>query len=260
MTGTGDRREHRRSLSGEHTVSLNAPIRWLGPSVLARVAFIEDDEELRDKLLGPGLEAYGFATRTFADADGFYRNWSPDAFDLLVVDVNLPGESGLRVIQRLRDEGSRIGMVALSASPIESVGLSAFQLGSDLYLVKPVTLGLLASVLHAVLRRTWSAADPGRIPAGEASDREGWYLHGADGELIALTEAERTVVQRLRQEQGRPVCRETLIEALTSNTADFDPHRLEVLVHRLRRKLVRTAQPRLEIVTIRGSGYGLLES
>jgi DNA-binding response OmpR family regulator len=144
--------------------------------------------------------------------------------------------------------------------PIESVGLSAFQLGSDLYLMKPVTVGLLASALHAVLRRTWSAAEPGRAPATEATDREGWYLNASDGELIALTDAERTLVQRLRQEQGRPVERETLIEALTSNTADFDPHRLEVLIHRLRRKLVRTAQPKLEIVTIRGSGYGLLES
>ena len=114
--------------------------------------------------------------------------------------------------------------------------------------------------VHAVLRRTWSAPDAARAPATEATDREGWYLNAPDGELIALTDAERTLVQRLRQEQGRPVERETLIEALTSNTADFDPHRLEVLIHRLRRKLARTVQPKLEIVTIRGSGYGLLES
>lgn len=228
--------------------------------MLARVALVEDDDELREKLLGPGLASYGFATRMFPDADSFYRQWAPDAFDLLVVDVNLPDGSGLQVIQRLRAEGSRIGMVALSALPIESVGLSAFQLGSDLYLMKPVTVGLLASALHAVLRRTWSAPEPGRAVAAEKNDREGWYLNGPDGELIALTDAERTLVQRLRQEQGCPVERETLIEALTSNTADFDPHRLEVLIHRLRRKLVRTTQPKLEIVTIRGSGYGLLES
>lgn len=228
--------------------------------MLARVALIEDDEELREKLLGPGLASYGFTTQTFPDVDDFYRSWVADAFDLLVVDVNLPSGSGLRVIQRLREEGSRIGMVALSAMPIESAGLSAFQLGSDLYLMKPVTVALLASALHAVLRRTWSASTSGRTATSEATEREGWYLHASDGELIALTEAERALIQRLRQEQGRPVEREALIETLTSNTAEFDPHRLEVLIHRLRRKLVRTGLPKLEIVTIRGSGYGLLES
>ncbi|MET4677763.1 response regulator transcription factor [Luteibacter sp. ME-Dv--P-043b] len=229
--------------------------------VLARVALIEDDEELREKLLGPGLECYGFATSTFPDATEFYEQWTADAFDLLVVDVNLPSGSGLRVIQHLRASGSQIGMVALSALPIESAGLSAFQLGGDLYLMKPVTVGLLASALHAVLRRTWSATSAGGgTVVSDASDREGWYLHGPDGELIALTEAERTIIQRLRREQGRPVEREALIESLTGNTADFDPHRLDVLIHRLRRKVVRTTEPKLEIVTIRGSGYGLLES
>jgi DNA-binding response OmpR family regulator len=230
---------------------------WWGVSVLARVALVEDDDDLREEILGRGLACYGFEVMTCATAAEFHLKRATAAFDLLVVDVNLPDESGLRIIQRLRCEGSQAGIVALSAMPIESAGLSAFQLGSDLYLMKPVTVGLLASALHAVLRRSWTRTPTagGAVPA-----HDGWYVHGQGEELVALTQAERTVINRLRQGHGKPVDREALIESLTTDVEDFDPHRIEVLIHRLRRKLTRREHPRMEIVTIRGAGYALLES
>ncbi|SFW29500.1 DNA-binding response regulator, OmpR family, contains REC and winged-helix (wHTH) domain [Luteibacter sp. UNCMF366Tsu5.1] len=228
---------------------------------MARVALVEDDDDLRKEILGPGLACYGFEVTTCATAEEFHFKRASQAFDLLVVDINLPDDSGLRIIQGLRGEGSQAGIIALSAMPIESAGLSAYQLGTDLYLMKPVTVGLLASALHAVLRRSWTPRAASAGPAAMAAPAtDGWYVSGPMGEVLALTQAERIVVQRLRQGQGNPVDRELLIESLTTDVEDFDPHRIEVLIHRLRRKLTRSERPHLEIVTVRGAGYVLVES
>ena len=225
--------------------------------MLARVALIEDNDELRDDVLAPGLVAYGFDVAGFGTAHAFNTSEKRREFDLVIVDISLPDESGLKVIQRIRMDGITSGIVALSAWSIERAGTTAFQLGGDLYLTKPVTVDLLASALHAVLRRTWSrpkAAGPGAV----AGDQSAWYVTGRDGELIPLTAVERMILGRLRQSSGQPVDRENLIRLIAQDAFDFDPHRLEVLIHRLRKKLTLAVTDRAEIVTVRGAGYALV--
>ena len=128
-----------------------------------------------------------------------------------------------------------------------------------MYLTKPVTVDLLVSALHALLRRSWGATGERRPrDATLASRHDGWYVTGSDGELIAFTAIERALLQRLRDAAGAPVDKETLIAAIADDPIDFDPHRLEVVIHRLRRKLTSAAGAGMEIVTVRGAGYSLV--
>lgn len=213
-----------------------------------RVAIVEDDPDLLEEVAA-GLEEQGFRVIACPSAEAFWRASAQMAFDLVVLDVGLPGEDGYSVLRRLSDRMD-IGKVMLTARALpaeQALGLSS---GADAYLPKPADLIVLAATLHSVARRLQQAASPQpwRLADG------GWSLHAPDGQAFELTGSEKILMESLMERPGEAIARDALIERLSNGTPDFDPHRLDVLVHRLRKKL-SGRQMRLPVRAIYRGGF-----
>lgn len=203
-----------------------------------RVACLEDDAQLREGIIIPGLQYYGFVVSGAGTAAELYRLMIGQTFDMVVLDIGLPDEDGLSVVTHLR-EISSVGIVMLTGNSSRQDYLQALGNGADAFLAKPVDVETLAATLNSLARRLTrapSAPPPMAARKGWQLDTNDWCLVGPGGKEIALTAPERCTLRHLVDAKGEAVARETLIAALASDVYDFDPHRLEMMVHRLRRK------------------------
>jgi len=219
------------------------------------IALLEDDLLLRDRILVPKLNRYGFAVDPLGTAAELYERLPQQHYDIVVLDIGLPDEDGFSVTRRLRQLQPELGIVMLtgrSEAPDQIRGLTE---GADAYLTKPVDIEVLAATVHSLARRLQSAAAESAVPTDWRLDTHGWCLLSPTGQLIALTKTERRLVERLMRVPGEVVPREELIAALTDNVHDFDPHRLDSLVHRLRRKVSDRSGDSLPLVSVHGEGY-----
>ena len=228
-----------------------------------RVAITEDDAVLLERILLPGLRDYGFEVDGFNDATGLYRSLLTQKFDVVILDIALPGEDGLSIAAHLRQIQPGLGLIMLTGTESRDNHLQAMRHGADAYLSKPVDIDIIAATLHSLSRRL------DRTPKnGDDTDTAGanehwvlvsddWCLVPPSGRIIALTTPERSLLSLLNTNRGQTVEKERLIEALTDNASDFDPHRLEALVHRIRRKAASAApgSPPLPLLSVRGKGY-----
>lgn len=225
-----------------------------------RIAVLEDDEALREEILLPALSDYGFSTQGAASAAELYRHMLSQHFDMVVLDIGLPDEDGLTVARHLRTI-SDIGIVMLTGSTDRRLQIQALHSGADGYLIKPVDLDVLAAALHSLARRMTPQ------PQGIATDQalvsrwrleaDGWRLVSPRGKIVALTAIEQCVLTTLTCATDGPVLRESLIQALNHNRYDCDPHRLEMIIHRLRRKVHSQTNEMLPLLTVRSKGYML---
>lgn len=226
---------------------------------------LEDDESLREEILLPGLHDYGFDVAGAGSAGELYRTLLARRFDLAVLDIGLPDESGLSVVGHLRQLLPDLGIVMLTANSAREDRIDALSQGVDAYLQKPADVEALALTLRNLLRRLRGAvaATPLRasIPGYWQLQSDGWCLAAPGGRIAALTVSERSVLRQLDLCRGQAVSREKLIASLVEDINDFDPHRLEMLVHRLRRKAAGIAGdgPAFPLMSSRGLGYLLAE-
>lgn len=221
-----------------------------------RIALVEDDDALRERVLVPGLRDYGFDVHAMRDAVALDALLAVTPVDIVVLDVGLPGEDGFALTQRLR-AASGIGVVLLTGRGEVADRIRGLSEGADAYLAKPVVLGELAATLHSLARRL--LIPPTLTVAAEWQlDSDGWCLRTPKGASIALSRPEREVLRLLMATRGHQVPRETLIARLTDDTFDFDPHRLEMLIHRLRAKVADGSGERMPLRAVRGAGYVML--
>ncbi|QSX73502.1 response regulator transcription factor [Lysobacter arenosi] len=221
-----------------------------------RVLLLEDDEALREHVLLPALANYGFDARGVASISGLQEALRQESPDILILDVGLPDGDGFEVAREVRVSHPEIGIVMLTgrgATPDRVLGLA---LGADAYLPKPVEVDLLAATLRSLVRRLKTPDHVATPPPADRwhMDSDGWCLVSPKGAAIPLTKTERRLVARLLESPGRLVRREHLIEALTTNVFEFDPHRLDALIHRVRRKAEHCGAP-LPLSLVHGEGY-----
>lgn len=220
-----------------------------------RIALLEDDPLLRDRILLPGLRNYGLdavGMQTGAELEAAMRSRT---FDILVLDVGLPDTDGFTVAREVRATHPHTGIVMLTCrheTPDRVRGLSE---GADAYLAKPVEVELLAATLYSLARRLRAAAAPRtgvwRLEQG------GWCLFAPSGAFVPLTDAERRLLSSLAARTGEVVGRDEIIAVLTDDVHDFDPHRLETLVYRLRQKVKKATGEALPLAAVHGKGYVL---
>jgi DNA-binding response OmpR family regulator len=218
---------------------------------------VEDDPELLDLMLDD-LQWRGAQARGLGSAEALYRALLHDRCDIVVLDVGLPGEDGYAVASHLRQAGD-IGIVMLTGRGSAHDMAHGLTQGADVYLVKPLDLDVLAAGLLS-LRRRLSAPRPVMPPIMDAQQAwqlssDGWTLQSPARQTLALTAMERGVLQLLFEASGEPVTRDRLIERITDTPWDFDPHRLDVLVHRLRARVRSATGLELPIRALRGQGY-----
>ena len=222
-----------------------------------RVVLLEDDAVLRERILLPGLLHFGFSAHGLATAAQLHEHLHTHPVDIVVLDVGLPDGDGFAIAGGIRAARPNIGIVMLtgrSETPDRVRGLSQ---GADAYLSKPVEIDLLAATLHSLARRL--LATPRAAPRRWHLDSNGWCLVSPAGGSTALTRTERRVVDRLLQAPGELVTRDELIGALTSNVFDFDPHRLDSLIYRLRRKVADACGEALPLNAVHGEGYVMVD-
>jgi DNA-binding response OmpR family regulator len=231
-----------------------------------RIYVVEDDDDIREETVF-ALGELGFDASGFGDAPGFYRALVVAPCDIAVVDIGLPGESGLSIVAHLRALRS-IGMVLFTARSTLDDRVAGLRGGADAYLVKPVDMVELAETLKAVgrrLRASHVASLPAAAPDAAAAaaigapaqwslHEGGWVLSDPQGRRMTLTATERAWLGCLIQRRGSAVSRDDLIAALGGDVFDFDQHRIDAIASRLRRKADRLGM-RLPVHSVRGTGY-----
>ncbi|NDY96602.1 response regulator transcription factor [Wenzhouxiangella limi] len=217
-----------------------------------RILVIEDETELR-ALMGRALKREGFAVDLCADGtEGLYYA-TEFPIDLAIIDLGLPGMSGMEIVRTLRARELRYPVLILTARADWQDKVEALELGADDYVTKPFRLEEVIARVHALLRRSAGHAaaevDFGRLRIN-LSAQEAWL----NDELLDLTGFEYKVLAYFALHPDRVVSKMELNEHLYDEDADPDSNVIEVIIGRLRRKLDPTGdwQP---IETLRGRGY-----
>lgn len=224
------------------------------------LAVVEDEEQYRETFLVPGLKEAGFAAQGMASALDLYRAMTERRYDLVLLDVGLPDENGYSIAAHLRSLSGSIGIVMLTGFGSVQSRVRGLRAGVDAYLHKPTDMETLTATLWNLTRRV------GVAPAQEgAAQRRRWRLDEASwrivtpgGKEVEMSMAECQVLSLLAAQPGVPARREVLIEQLVENVHDFDPHRLEMVVYRLRRKCLQLTGEELPLRAVRGIGYVLV--
>ncbi|MFO7481313.1 response regulator [Oceanibaculum nanhaiense] len=221
------------------------------------ILVVDDDGRLRD-LLRRYLTENGFRVSTAADAAEARAKLESLAFDLLVLDVMMPGESGLDLTQDLRRTGV-VPILLLTAMAETEDRINGLERGADDYLSKPFEPRELLLRIRTILRRVNGAA-PARaagapvLLGGLLFDAERLELRGPD-RTVRLTETEAALLRALAQNPGATLSRDDLAQRLdlTGN-----PRTVDVQVTRLRRKIEPDPRFPRYLQTVRGKGYALL--
>jgi DNA-binding response OmpR family regulator len=217
-----------------------------------RILLIEDDIALAESLTW-GLQAEGYVVQVAHDGIEGLRQATEHPADVIILDVMLPGLDGYQVCARLRAAGTWTPVLMLTALDDDLDQAEGLDLGADDYLSKPFAYPVLLARLRALLRRG-ATARPAVLEA------DGLRLDPAtrhvtrDGQAIALTAGEITVLEYLMRAEGRTVSKVELLEHCWDTAYDGDPAVAEVRIHHLRRK-VDTPYGTNTIQTVRGAGY-----
>ena len=217
------------------------------------VLVVDDDDRIR-KLLKQYLEKLDYRVTVAANAVTARKLLGTLDFDLVVLDVMMPGESGLELLQSARSDGLQTPVLLLTARGETADRIEGLKAGADDYLAKPFEPEELSLRVGAILRRTHVE------PAPEEIEMSGMVFDAKRGELtegdrrIKLTDGELQLLTMLASRAGEPVSR----EELASRSPGSTERSIDVQVTRLRRKIEPDPKMPLHIQTVRGIGYRLM--
>ena len=221
-----------------------------------RVLVVEDYAPLR-KSLSQGLRDAGFAVDATGDGDEGLWYATTNDYDVIVLDLMLPGTDGLTILRRLREAGRESHVLVLTAKGDVADRVRGLNLGADDYLVKPFAFAELLARVRALVRRAYDAKDPVlrvgdlEIDTAARSARRG-------GEPLRLTAREYALLELLALRAGQVVSRTAVWEHVYEFDSEAHSNVVDVYIGYLRRKTERGGRPRL-IHTRRGEGYVLGE-
>ncbi|MBX6373990.1 MAG: response regulator [Acetobacteraceae bacterium] len=226
---------------------------------------VDDDREIRD-LLSKFLERQGMRVSAARDAREARRLWPLGRYHLVVLDLMMPGESGLDFARWLRGQ-SDVPIVMLTAMSEETDRIVGLELGADDYLAKPFNPRELLARIRAVLRRTNGEPGARKEPPPKAVRFAGWTLEPArrrlldpEGTEVPLTGGEYELLVILLERPNRVLTRDMLMDLLHNRQAGPFDRAIDVAVSRLRRKLEDDGRNPQLIKTVRGGGYVLAAS
>ncbi|GLZ03824.1 DNA-binding response regulator [Actinomadura sp. NBRC 104412] len=219
-----------------------------------RLLIVEDERRL-GRSLAWGLAAEGFAVDLAGDGTtGLNRAFEND-YDLIVLDIMLPGMNGYRVCSALRAAGNDTPILMLTAKDGEYDEAEGLDTGADDYITKPFSYVVLLARIRAMLRRRTRGGAPVIVLGDLAVDPAARLVRRADVE-VDLTAKEFAVLEHLAANAGRVVSKTQIIEHVWNGAYEGDPNIVEVYVSALRRKL-DAPFGRRSITTVRGAGYRL---
>lgn len=217
-----------------------------------RILVIEDEFHLQNQIRQQ-LEAAGYMVDTCSDGDEGLFLATEYPIDAAIVDIGLPGKSGLEIIKALRDRGSLLPILILTARSSWQDKVQGLEMGADDYLTKPFQMEELQARVKALLRRATGIPQT-ELKCGPITVDVTSQTVTVNSEVIELTSFEYRLLEELVRHHGEVLSKHTLSDYLYPHDEDRDSNVLEVMVGRLRRKLdpAGTLNP---IETMRGRGY-----
>jgi two-component system OmpR family response regulator len=222
-----------------------------------KVLLVEDDRRIATTVKR-GLEADGFDVDVAFD--GLEGLWKATEYhyDVLILDLMLPGWTGFEISRKLRDQDNWTPILVLTAKDGEQDETGALDAGADDYLTKPFSFAVLIARLRALLRRTAGGA-PAPIKVGDLRlDTHRHLCWRGDAEIV-LTAREFSVLEFLLRRTGLVVSKQQILNGVWEYDFEGDPNIVEVYIRRLRLKIDEPYQ-RIDIQTVRGAGYRLIDS
>lgn len=227
----------------------------------SKILVVDDDLRLRD-LLRRYLAEQGFNVVTAENAQAMNKLWIRERYDLLVLDLMLPGEDGLSICRRLRGAGDQTPIIMLTAKGEDVDRIVGLEMGTDDYLPKPFNPRELVARINAVLRRK----GPDEIP-GAPSETPQTFQFGdfildlgtrtlkRNGETISLTTGEFSVLKVFARHARQPLSREKLMELARGREYEVFDRSLDVQISRLRKLIEPDPSNPIFIQTVWGLGY-----
>jgi DNA-binding response OmpR family regulator len=217
-----------------------------------RILVTEDEKDLADAL-AKGLERQGYAVDVAYDGEESLRLAEVNDYDLLILDLNLPKVDGMEVCRRLRDSGSSIGILMLTARSGFDSRVDGLDTGADDYLVKPFHFPELLARVRSILRREGEHRKP-ILRTGDLVLDPNTFRASVKDTQITLTAKEFGILEYLMRNAGRAVSQEELLEHVWSEDANLFTQSIKVHINNLRKKLHAAGGEGL-ISTIKGKGY-----
>jgi len=219
------------------------------------IAVVEDHDDLREAMVD-ALVHQGHQVVALCDAEQFAVAAADQAFDLVIVDLNLPGEDGMSLTKRLRKQDPKLGLVIVSARGLVQEKTQGYESGADIYLTKPVALQELVAAVQSLGQRI-------RAPESTANVRAHLNfaqleLTGTDGTTVVLSWHEAVLLRALILSKERQLDSWQLMEAMGKNTQAYSKSALELVVLRLRKRMQSVGFDANVITAIRNKGYMLL--
>jgi two-component system OmpR family response regulator len=222
---------------------------------------VDDDREIRD-LVCRLLQKHGYRVETARDARAMEDVLATARIDLVILDVMLPGKSGLDICRELRAK-SPVPILMLTAMGDETDRIVGLEMGADDYLAKPFNPRELLARIRAILRRVATAASSGpAAPAPKCLRFAGWKLdlgrrrlEAPDGVIVDLTTGEYELLIAFAERPQRVLTRNQLLDLARGRDAVPFDRSIDVQVSRIRRKIEGDPRAPAMIVTVRGDGY-----
>jgi DNA-binding response OmpR family regulator len=228
-----------------------------------RLLIVEDEEAIRTGLIDVFVY-HGYEVEFAADGISGLDKALSGRFDLILLDVMLPGMDGFEICNRIRAQDRDQPVIMLTAKSTDEDIIQGLSLGADDYVAKPFSVAELVLRIQAVLRRSRIGAELDAIlRLGEDIEVDCRNLQGRRGEeALAFTRREVEMLQYLRLNPDRPVSRDELLAKVWgyARNSDIETRTVDIHIAKLRRKIEPDpARPRY-LVTVRGAGYRLVES
>ncbi|MEO7006175.1 MAG: response regulator transcription factor [Terrimesophilobacter sp.] len=217
-----------------------------------RILVVDDDPEM-GRLLERGLVAEGYEVTVVANGVDALVAVAHDSFSVAAIDVMLPQMSGFEVCRRIRQSGSTMPVLLLTARDAVEDRVFGLDSGADDYLTKPFAFVELAARIRALLRRD-AAGDKLAVTAGALTLDSAALRVSAGGKTLSMSPKEFAVLRLLALHAGKAVSRREILEEVWRTTENIDKNIVEQYVSYLRRKL-DPAETGVQIVTVRGVGY-----
>jgi two-component system copper resistance phosphate regulon response regulator CusR len=219
-----------------------------------RLLLVEDDARIA-RFVAKGLREQAYAVDVVATGDDALYQAAVNTYDMVILDVMIPGKDGFAVCRELRKAGQRVPILMLTARDAVEDRIAGLDHGADDYLTKPFEFRELLARLRALLRRSGELR-PAKITIGDLVLDTGAQSASRAGRAMTLTAKEYALLEYLARNAGRVVGRAEIAEHVWDETFDPFSNLIEVYINRVRRK-IDADSPKPLLQTRRGAGYVL---